>query len=314
MTGEAQAKFLELRGLKVLQAAGSFWCELRANCYLSFPHQVSLDPSPEELAKLMRRTRSLCLRYNSAQKNGLPGGLYVIRDKKFGLDSVQKRARSKVRRSLQRCEVLPVDPDLLLREGVQLNLDTMARQKRYEPEFADPKRWQRLVDAIRICPAVSVTGAFVDGRLASYGILLRENKWIQLLYQMSRTADLHHYPNYALQFRVSQHIAEPDVDAICSGPLPLSNGGGLHDFKIHMGMEVLPRTFAFQFHPLLSSAFGSETVRAAVDLARRLRPASNRVEVLANVLRGARLTRQSAAAESGLGMHSSHSIGGKLVC
>jgi hypothetical protein len=291
MTGEALARFLELRGWKVVQAAGAFWQEFRERSYMSFPHQVVLSPDPAELDAMLRSSKALCVRYASAQPHGLAGGLFVVRDKNYGLASVQARARSKVRRGLERCEIRPVDLDILQREGLQLNLDTMARQERSEAEFGEAKRWTRLIEAIRQSPTISVTGAFVDGRLSAYAIVHREDRWVHLLYQMSRTADLQHYPNYALHYHVSREIADADVEAMCSGPLSLMEGGGLRDFKLRMGMEVLPQTFAFRFHPAISRMAASGVAGTVAEGLRRLRPKNARLEVLANVLRGARLSR-----------------------
>ena len=293
MKGEALARFMELRGWKVVQGAGSFWQEFRERSYIGFPLHAAIDPDPDELDSLLRRTRALCVRYVSAQAHGFPGGLYVVRDKHFGVASVQQKGRAKLRRGLERCEIRPVDLDILRAEGLWLNLETMARQKRYEAEFGDAKRWKRFLDAVRLSPNVAAIGAFIDGRLSSYAILHREDGWLYLLYQMSLTSGLRHGANVALHYEVCRMIADPGVKAVCSGPTSLAEGR-LHDFKLRMGMTVLPQTFAFRFHPAVSRIATGSVARVLADGLHRLRPGNARLEVLTNVLRGARLSKQPA--------------------
>jgi len=140
MKGEALARFMELRGWKVVEGAGTFWQEFRERSYISIPLHIKIDPDADELDSLLRRTKGLCVRYASSRPYGYPGGLYVVRDKCFGFASVQQKGRSKLRRGLERCEIRPIDVDTLAAEGLQLNLETMARQNRFEPELGDPKR------------------------------------------------------------------------------------------------------------------------------------------------------------------------------
>ena len=293
MTGEAWARFMELRGWKVIEGAGSLWQQFHRGCYISFPLHISIDPAPGELDSLLRSNRALCLRYSSARPRGLAGGLYVVREKKFGFANVHSKVRGKLRRGLERCEVKAVDADLLAREGLRINRETMDRQNRFEPEFGDPKRWKRFVEAIRLSSNVSVLGAFVDGRLHSYGVLHREDSWIYLLYQMSLTSALQHAANTALHYEVCRLIAADGIEAICSGPLPLANSR-LHNFKTQMGMTVLPQTFAFRFHPALAPVASAGGIQTVVGGLRRIWPRNPRLEVMSNVLRGSRFSNYPA--------------------
>jgi len=293
MTGAAWARFMELRGWKVIEGAGSFWQQFHQGCYISFPLHIPIDPEAAELDALLRSKHALCLRYSSVRPSGLPGGIYVVRDKNFGLASINSKARGKLRRGLERCEIKPVDADLLAREGFLLNRETMNRQRRFEREFGEPKRWKRFVEAVRRSSNISVLGAFADGRLNSYAVLHREDDWIYLLYQMSLTAGLQNAANTALHYEVCRLIAGVGVEAICSGPIPLAPGR-LHSFKTQMGMTVLPQTFAFRFHPAIAPAAEAGAVQTVVSSLRRIWPQNPRLEIVSSVLRGSRLANNRA--------------------
>ena len=66
----------------------------------------------------------------------------------YDFPCVHARQRSKVRRGLEMFTIRPVEESELLRQGLQLNTDTMVRQGRYDPEFGEPARWERLVKAV----------------------------------------------------------------------------------------------------------------------------------------------------------------------
>ena len=53
--------------------------------------------------------------------------MYVCRPQNYGIHSVDRRQRGKVRRGLEICEIRTVDPDELLRAGICLNRETMQR-------------------------------------------------------------------------------------------------------------------------------------------------------------------------------------------
>ena len=49
---------------------------------------------------------------------------------------------------------------------------------------------------------LAVTGALVDGRLSAYAVLCRDAGWLHLLYRMTRTPDMIHRTNPALDFAI----------------------------------------------------------------------------------------------------------------
>jgi hypothetical protein len=291
---------LALRGRRIVEAAGCLWHGVEGRIFMSLPYHLPQDPDAGELNQMLRSQRALGVRFPALNRPGLPSGLYVCRRKDYDFPCVHARQRSQVRRGLEVFTIRPVEQSELLRQGLQLNTDTMTRQGRSDPEFGEPAGWARLVKAVYRSPAVVAYGAFREGRLAAYAITCRDSGWLHLMHQNSRTEDLLHFPNHALSFTITRLTAEdPTLEGISYGVRSLIDSAGLHDFKLRLGYEFIERTSAFQLHPALEPMLLSGALRRMVRGLRGLRPQDQRIEKLEAVLIGA---ERSARPKSGSAM------------
>ena len=269
--GAALAQFWERRGCPVVESGGVFWRRFKGPFYTPIPTHLRLDPEKGEIEELLRRSRIVGVRFPVCGP-GIPAGLYVVRPASYTLASVSRKQRANVIRGLERCEIRRVEQDELTTAGILLNRDTMKRQTRHDPELDDPRRWAHFVSAVYACPSFEVTGAYVDGRLATYVICYREGSWLHLLYKMSRTEELEHRPNHALDYAVIRRAAgDPSVLAVANSITPFDNPG-LDQYKRRMGYELVPHPLAVQFHPALSPWIVNHAALGAVNVLRRAFP------------------------------------------
>jgi hypothetical protein len=290
--GSVLARFLEYRGRRVMKACGAVWYAAPGRFLMSLPYQRMLNPEPGELRHLVRETNALGARFPSTEWSGLESGLYVFRRQPYDLDSVHPKQRPRVRRGMESFEVRPATKAQLITQGRALNLATMARQGRYDPEFGEKRRWETLVEAAFACSEVSFPAAFAGSRLAAYMVTCREHRWLHILHQMSRQEDLGSFPNHLLTYTVTSQAATDDsLDAICYGYIPLFEAGGLHEYKLRFGYELVPCQSSFQFHPIVRPFFTSMLTRAAVRVARFLYPGNQYLETAESVLKGGRSSR-----------------------
>jgi hypothetical protein len=287
----ALAQFLELRGRRIVRACGTLWYTVPGRFLMSLPYQKMLDPNPEELRRVIREAGVFGARFPSLSWTGLESGLYVLRRRDYNIQSLHAKHRPRVRHGLQHFEVRLVEKAQLLEQGRALNLTTMARQGRYDPEFGEPRQWERFVEAAFACPGVSFPGVFSGPRLAAYMVTCREEKWLHILHQMSRQEDLANFPNHLLTYAVtSQAAADASLEAVCYGCVPLFAADGLHEYKLRFGYEMIPNHSAIQLHPLLKTIVDHPIARAAIRAARRLRRDDQRLETIETVLEGARVS------------------------
>jgi len=289
--GGILARFLELRGRRIVRACGALWYTVPGRFLMSLPYQEMLDPDPVELRRMIRDAGAFGARFPSLRWTGLESGLYVLRRRNYDIGSLHVKHRPRVRHGLQHFEVRLVEKAQLLDQGRALNLTTMARQGRYDPEFGEPRRWERLVEAAFACPGVSFPGVFSGSRLAAYMVTCREQKWLHILHQMSRQEDLSNFPNHLLTYAVTaQAAADTSLEAVCYGYVPLFAADGLHEYKLRFGYEMVPYRSAIQLHPVLEAVLQHPVARAAVRVARRLRQDDQRLETIETVLEGARVS------------------------
>jgi hypothetical protein len=285
------ARFMALRGRRVTEACGSVWYMAPGRFLMSLPYEAMLNPDPAELNRVIRDAGAFGARFPSLTWSGLDSGLYVMRSRAYNLPSLHAKHRPRVRHALERFEVRPAKKSELLEQGRELNLSTMARQDRYDPEFGEPHRWARLVDAAFACPEISVPAAFSGKRLAAYMITCREEKWLHILHQMSRQEDLPDFPNHLLTYAVTKEAtADASIEQVCYGYVPLFSADGLHEYKLRFGYEMEPHRSAIQLLPILGALLNRPLTRAAIRWARRVRPGYQQLETFQTVLEGARVS------------------------
>lgn len=283
------ARHMELRGRRIVEHGGVLWQSVGKRMFISIPCQLRLEWGRGEVDKFLRAAFALGTRFPSATRAGLAGGLYVYRGRSYDFFNMHRNFRQKVRHGLERCEVRPIEHDVLAREGLALNFDTMQRQGRFDEEFGDRRRFEKIVDAVFAVPAMGAIGAFVDGRLAAYDITCREDGWLHIVHKMSRLADLEHCPNHVLDYTVTREaLADPPVEAVTMGWQSLTSMDGLHDYKTRLGYEFEQHNCVIQLHPAVSWLLtASPSVRAAEAWA-KMRP---HAAVSATLLRGAAISR-----------------------
>jgi len=290
--GSALARFLELRGRRVVRGCGAVWYAVPGRFLMSLPYQSMLDPDPAELSRLIRETHAFGARFPSVHWTGLESGLYVLRRRPYDIESVHAKHRPRVRKGMEKFHIRPATISDLMNQGRALNLNTMERQKRFDREFGDKRRWETLVEAAFACSEVSFPAAFVGNRMAAYMITCQEQGWLHILHQMSRQEDLPNFPNHVLTFTVTQQAANDEsVEAICYGCVPLFAADGLHEYKLRFGYELESHHSAIHFHPAIRPMLDNPITRSAVRCGRKLFPENQFLETIDTVMKGARSSR-----------------------
>lgn len=295
--GQGLAEFMEHRGRRIIEAGGYLWHEAERRMYMSCPYTAMPVPDRHEIGRALLKANGLGVRYPSVREAGLPGGIYTCQNKEYSLSAVQSRLRSMVRKGLAACQVREVPEEILMREGLQLNRDTMERQGRFDPEFGEKEGWDRLCRAITKASCVKAMGSFVDGMgLAAYSVVYEEDGWVHILHQNSRLDLLDHYPNHALAFTVaSEALAKPGIEGISYGWKSLVNTAGLHDFKLRLGFECQEHQSVCVLHPALEPVLTSSPALWALGQARQLRPKDQTLERMEAVMHAARSARRGEA-------------------
>jgi hypothetical protein len=298
LPGANLAAFWEARGFRVFEMNGVLWGQYKGGFFTSLPFHLHLDPDADEIRAILRKSSVRGLRFPSSHLPGRRAGMYVANPATFGIQSISRRQRSHVNHGLRVCEFRTVTPDELLSEGIELNRDTLQRQKRADVNFLEPARWAAFVGAVEKTPGMTVHGAYVDGRLSAYIISCREGEWMHLIYKMSRAADLEHYPNHALDFTIVKEAAEDSaIRYVGNGFTSVLENEGLDRYKRQMGYEIAEHNLCLHFHPALAPGLSSKVAVWLASGVQKVLPGNDRVEYIATVIRGAHDSRPKKKAE-----------------
>jgi hypothetical protein len=284
--GAALARFAEARGHRVFQALGAHWVEYRPFAFMALRNPRWLDLDPHDLGRTLRSARVGVARYFTQTQPGLSCVVYGLTLAGYSLARAHPKHRRVIRRGLEITECRLLDPDELLALGLEVNLDTMARHGRFDPELGEPARWRRFVLAVRRCPEVSTPGAFIDGRLASYHVNCRDGDWLHLLYKMNRTEDLSRKAAAALDFWELAHAAEdPSLQGVECGHASVAGLESLHFYKTHLGFDPVPARLAIGLHPALQPLVANRFTAGVATAIWKLRPGHPGLERVAATLK-----------------------------
>jgi hypothetical protein len=250
---ENYRSFLEAIGHRVITSSSGHWFDISRAFYESIPPVRLIAPDREELMTLFRQHPIVGLKYCAPPSSlGRLSWIYLCRDSDYGMQTVHRKMRNKVRQGLGNCTVRPISFEYLHDHGMQLNRDTLSRQGRRDPMLTEPARWARLCQAGQRIAGACAWGAFVDGELAAYLIAFVINGCSNVLHQMSRTDLLDSKANNALAFLATREtIASPDIRAISYGHASIRGLPGLEEYKVRLGYEKWPMRYVVVLHPLI---------------------------------------------------------------
>ena len=284
--GERAAEFFERRGRSVFAGAGAWWASVDSGSrsYLSCSEHLVLSATPAEVSAALGRHGAIAAQYATAEA-GCPSGVFLITDREYGIEQVQKRMRNMVRKGLKHFEIRPVEKHEMLERGIAINLETMTRHELFRPEFSEPALWRRNVDAIYGMNGPVCMGAFEAGVLMSYVFGVIDDGVLFLMVQKTVDRALELHANPALTFETCRAaFGSGQVRAVSVGTMPFLNSPNLHQFKTRMGFELHPYNMRIELHPALEKLAGPGMVGFAARFGAKVPIVGARIERQAKLL------------------------------
>ncbi|MBV9766245.1 MAG: hypothetical protein JOZ48_15470 [Acidobacteriaceae bacterium] len=264
------AHFWELRGHRVVETKSAYWYNQQALFYLSIPYHRAISPSLSEQARVWIDGPAIGLRFPAISAGeGRPGGLFLCSNRDYNFGLLEKKARNQVRRGLENCVIEQIDFAYLAKRGLELHLETLARQQRHGGSMVE-KQWLRMCEVAARTRDCQAWGALVNGQLAAFMATALVEKYFTILEQCSATAYLAHYPNNALVFSVTKEkLKDPRIEYVSYGLKSLENTVGLDHFKHQMGFQLKEWQDTIVFNPILKPFIGSKSRRIIDAIAHR---------------------------------------------
>jgi hypothetical protein len=270
MNAEIFAEWLTRQGYRVLHTPSSYWYEAGSRVYQAFPYHWLIEPSEQELRRVLVRNNAIALRYSApvTSPRGKVSYHVVCQDPTYDLPSLSRQARQNVRRGLEYAHVEPIPLSRLATEGWKLRRDTLERQGRIGAETEE--WWQRLFTSAEDLSGFEAWGAIHDGELVASFLAFTCDHHYYLLHEQSASAHLEHRINNAIFFTVTQAaFKRSGISEVFLCLHSLDAPESVDQFKFRMGFTAKPVRQRVVFHPLLAPFFNGLTHTAVKQMLAR---------------------------------------------
>jgi hypothetical protein len=253
------AEWLRRQGHGVVRTPSSYWYDAGPRVYQAFPYHWLIQPSAQEVRRLMLLRGIAALRY-SAPLAATSGAVsyHVVLNGPYHLEMLRAQARNGVRRGLNHFQVERIAFERLAAEGWVLQRDTLERQGRIKS--MSQAQWQRTCRAAEGLPGFEAWGAIHEGELAAALLTARIDDTCYVPYALSHSNFLREHVNNALFYAVScDMLARDGVARIFFTLQSLDAPESVDDFKFRMSFTAKPVRQRVVFHPALRPLAGSRT-------------------------------------------------------
>ncbi len=274
MSLEDLAGFYRKTGRVALLVGGGLWVGETHLSTMTQPGAIPVNPSAKELRGLLWRMRRMAAVFACDWDTGMVAYAHVLRDRQYGMHSLQRQFRQQTRLALDACCVRPMRWDELAKSGLAVNRDTQERRGTNRPLYTDPLQWSRFCSAANETPGLEVSGCFtLAGDLAAYMTTWIHDKICHGLQLAWSSTHRHLHPTHALYFETArERISRSSIEAFMLGRQALPAMERVDQFKRHAGFLPEPRRIAVILHPLLHSCLLHP---ASLHLLRKLRQRLN---------------------------------------
>jgi hypothetical protein len=270
MNLEGLREFYRLAGFRVARSSTADYLVPGSRLYHGFPIGPKPLPAADEIAALCHHPGILGVEVINDHAIGVPGGLWAVRDRSYGMRSLQRQFRQHVERAQATQTVREIGFDDLYRLGLESNRETLRRQHRDDLYFSSDRRWRQLCDAGRQSPGAGVFATFAAGELTAYMVYFIVGDTCYGLFSKSRTEARKTGANHLLYFTYTQTmIRRPGLAGVTAGLQTMPPLATVDRFKRHAGYALEPHHTAVFVRPWFRELLQSRLADAALRVSAR---------------------------------------------
>jgi hypothetical protein len=247
---------------------------------------------------VLRTRKALGVVYSYDYDNGIEGPWYsvVCSIPNYDVEAIPSgNTRSKVRRSLKRCEVRLVEPAWLAEHGYatfQKATEQYGRGKEMSRE-----ELRRKYAAFQGREDVKVFGVFVGEDLAAYGMTFARNEVVRIGPAKFDPAFSNAYPMYALYFSMAQHYLNlGPYRYIDNGTRSILHETNIEEFLSSLGWRRAFCRADYLFRPAFEAALQAARISSPIWQRVVKNTAAKQLSALLELRRLARVTSRTGPA------------------
>jgi hypothetical protein len=196
-----------------------------------------------QIRRVLKSSGRLAAVFGTDRSTGRQFDTFVIRDRNYGWDALQRQFRQQTQAALGRCGVRPIGWSELKTKAVPLHRDSFARRGGKPGVFGNASDWSQVCEVADTIPGLEAWGAFTAREeLTAYvttwtdkGVCHALNLFRSDLYQNLRST-------HALFFQmVRENFATKHIEVFSMGRQTLPPMPSVDRFKEHAGFEREPQ-------------------------------------------------------------------------
>jgi len=270
MNAEIFTEWVRRQGRHVIRTESSYWYDAGPRVFQAFPFSWLIEPSEQELSKLMMKHGIVSLRYSLPleAKEGMIS-YHVVLHAPYELEMLAHQARNGVRRGLKSFRVENISFQRLAEDGWVLQLDTLERQGR--TDSMSQAEWRAICLAAEGLPGFEAWGALSsEGELAATLLTVLVDDTYNVPYAQCHRKFLREHVNNALFYTVSKELlGRAGVAGIFFSLHSLDAPDSVNEFKFRMGLQAKAVRQRVVFHPLLRPLVSRSSHKLLASLLKR---------------------------------------------
>ncbi len=278
-------KYFTETGVPFVSTGERLWYSTGSKIYVNLPCSGPIRVGDEEKESLWR-SGAVFLKYPAPpEMPGYSSYLYIVSDKRYGLDSLTHHVRKETVRALKKCQVEKIPIKEILPVAPQIIADTHIRQGR---QFNDNilKEWMQSIEAAVDNPIFECWAAFVGSRVGAFRIdfTYRGGFYGDVLFNVK---DLLKYQVMnALMFVSTEEVMKrPHIEHVSYGLRSIyGDKPSLNRFKESMGYQRIPLSEKIEVAPRYSRIITRESATLAASILGKFKLGSQKMQKLEAIL------------------------------
>jgi hypothetical protein len=258
-------ELFEAQGHKTYSAMGVLWIDAGRLSLISIPSATPVAATREEVDDLLRKSRRAMAIFPTLIATGVSSGAFWMRDREYGMHSLQRQFRQHVRRAARNCCVRPLDWDTLRAKGRKCHLDSLRRCGTTSSQAS----WDRFCKVGASIAGLEPWGCFDGEDLLAY-VIANSGAGVCEALIMHRSEDALPFRAVHLLFHefTQAKMRCPEIAAVTLGREWFPPNPSLSQFKRHAGYHTEDIQIAVVLHPFFRILLGNIFTRKALRLLR----------------------------------------------
>lgn len=259
------------QGHKTYSAMEVLWIDAGRLSIISVPSTAPVNATKEEMDRLLRKSRRMTAIFPISFATGIKSCTFWVRDREYGLHSLQRQFRQHVQRAAKDCSVRALGWDTLRSKGRNCHAMSLQRRGAAASPAESQDSWERFCDVGASTAGLEPWGCFHGRDLLAY-LIAHSGSGVCEAFNLHRS-------EAALSFRAvhllfyeftAAMIQRPDISGVTMGREWFPPRTSLSQFKKHAGYQSEEIQLAVVLHPAVRLALGNAVTRGMLRFLRKV--------------------------------------------